>query len=255
MSLREFNLQDLIPAVEAQSADTSAQPTFGTLEIGGGNTNQATVTLTADSTSTAVGNTLSVDVTINTGEFTISEYRIIINFDQTKLSVVDANPNQAGNQIEFLDSVFDLAPNGNSVDSGKITLIAKTPSGNAFSVNRAVAKIKFQGQNLGTTTIEPVSGIQGTQLINENGIAIPATLNSVTVVVSNTATTPTVTITPTTTSTSTSSVTSIPPVIDPDDDLPATGILDGNILPVVIGTILIILGVNLSRQRKRRDVI
>lgn len=240
--------------MDAQSANSTAQPTFGILDGGSTPTTLATVTLTASSTAINIGDTFTVDVQINTGNFLINEYRLVLNFDAARLSVVDSEPNVAGNQIEFLDSIFDVESGGNSVTAGKINLTASTPSGNALQVNRTVARIKFQAQSLGTTTITPASGVQGTQLINQNGIALATTLNSVTVVLrqgQNTTVTTTTTTNNTTTSSgsNTSTTTSNP---GGGGNLPDTGIGDSNPLILIMGAMLVILGINLSRQRKRQ---
>jgi hypothetical protein len=250
MDIFEFDISELIPKVSAQPTDTAAQPTFGTLDISGGGTSIASVSLTADSTAVAVGQTFEVDIDIATGSFTVKEYRIVIDFDTTRLSVVDADTTTSGTQIDFLDTVFAVDPGNNFVSaSGRITLVAQTPSSNALQINRTVARITFQVQDTGTTTIEPVSGIEGTQLINENGIAIASSLNSLTVSASaqssTTSSSATTGSTSSAASSSSQSVTTIPETALGDDIL--------SISPLLIGLLLLWLGVSLRRERQKTN--
>lgn len=255
MNLRRIDLSQLIPTVNAQVADALAQPTFGVLNIGGGSVTQSAVNLTSNSTAVAVGETFSVDIEISTGNFTINEYRLVISYDTTKLSVIDSDPGTTGTQITPLDTVFSVGSGDNFVTpGGRINLIAKTPSGNALRVNRKVARITFQAQTTGDIRIEPLSGVDGTQLINENGIAIASTLNSLTLNASSQATTssPTSTSTTSTVASSESSTTTSP--ANAGGQLPNTAIGDDllAIAPFLIGSILIALGVSLRRELKKQ---
>lgn len=248
MDLIRLALEDLIPVVEAQGADTSAQPTFGTLTVGGGTSTSATVTLTSDSTNVKVGDTFTVQMEVATGNFSINEYRLVVNFDPAKLRVVDAQSNNPGTQIELTDTIFQVSGNNNNVSAaGLINLIASTPSGNALQVNRNVARITFQAQSTGVAVIQPVSGIDGTQLINENGIAIASTLNSLTINLSQTGSTTSAATSSTSSSISTSNSTSSAG----GGQLPQTGIAEDVVAawPVAIGVLLVMIGYNLRRNR------
>lgn len=262
MDFLEFDLNNLIPKVSAQTTtDGQLQPTFGPLPVGSGPSTTASVTLTADKTAVNVGETFEVDIEINTGTFTINEYRLIIDFNPSRLTVQDAAPGQDGTQIEFLDTVFTVDNNQNSVSStGRITLVAKTPSGNALQVNRAVATIQFQAQSTGTTTIDTVEGSIGTQLINQNGVAIASSSNSLTITASTGSTPPTPppgTNPPTPPPTNPPPVTPppvTPPPVTPPPVLPDTAVTDGLIamIPILIGIAFVSLGLILTRSRKKQ---
>lgn len=257
MNLSELDL-NLIPRVSATGGDANLQPTFGTLTgvVLPGTT--ASIALTASSTSVGVGSQFSVDVEIKTGSFTINEYRIVVDFDPTKLQVVDAEPNTPGTQVSFLDTVFQVSGGSNSTSAaGRITLIAKTPSGNALQVNRKVAKITFQAQNMGTSNVQTATGATGSQLINGNGVAIANTVNNLTINIgvqssTSTATTNTTSRPSSSTTANTNTTTSsggggvIPDTALPDDIVA--------VLTVLIGLGLITLGVKLRRSRKDYDL-
>lgn len=259
MQLRQLDL-NLFPKVYAQTLDANAQPTFGPLEISTGTGTQASVSLTASSTSVQVGRTIDVDIEIKTGAFTIKEYRLIIEYDLNKLQVVDDQPTVAGTQIKFLDTVFTVDAGNNTVtnsgSTGKITLIARTPTGNALQVNRKVAQIKFQAQSTGNTTVTAVTGVSGTQLINQNGVGIPNTPNNLSLsVVANTGTSTSgaissspATSTAATAGTSTGGSTGV-------GQIPDTAIGDDlvTLLPFIVGVMLVALGTMLSRHRNAQN--
>jgi hypothetical protein len=253
MDFRELDL-NLIPKALAQTLDANAQPTFGLLNLGNNTGATASVTLTASSTTVGVGGTVDVDVSISTGAFTINEYHIVIDFTTTKLQVVDAEPSITGTQIKFLDTVFTTQNGSNTVSpTGRITLIAKTPTGNALQVNRKVATIKFQAQSTGTTIVQSVTGASGMQLINENGVAIASSTNNVTLAI-NTQSQSSASIPGSTSSQSTTTVTSSSPSSRGGGTIPDTGLAEdlSAFLPVLIGAVLIVLGVTLRRQRPNK---
>jgi len=251
------NLLDLFPIVKAQTIDAAAQPTFGSIDIGGGSTVTASMLLRSDKTSVAVGDKFNVTVEIKTNTVTINEYRIIIDFDPTKLQVVDQDPSTAGTQIKLLDTIFTVADpeTDNTVSqNGRITLIAKVSSGNAFAVNRDVAQIQFQAQAVGSPTVKIVSDATGSRLIRETGVGVSFTPNQLTVAVTTatgsgatTGSTPPPVAQTTTTTGGTTGVTTIP----------QTGVADnlGSAVTVIAAAILIITGVKLSSEkRKNREI-
>lgn len=251
MDFKEFQL-NLIPKAYAQTLDANAQPTFGVLNLGTNTGATASVSLTASNTSVAVGNTVDVDVEIKTGAFTINEYHIVIDFVTTKLQVVDADSTTAGTQIQFLDSVFSTEDGSNTVSpTGRITLIAKTPTGNALQVNRKVATIKFQAQSTGTTTVKSISGASGMQLINENGVAIANSLNDVTLAVTTQAQSSS-SLPGGTSSSSTVSIGSTSSA--GGGSIPDTGLAEDitALFPVAAGVLLVGLGVALRKHRPKQ---
>lgn len=252
MDTSAFNIFDLvIPKVEAQSYDGISQPTYGLLDIADAE-NQAELNFSTDSLTPGVGETFTVDVEIATKDFTINEYQVVVDFDTTKLSVLDVEPDTAGTQIEFLDLVFVAEVGDNNVQDGRITLIARTPSGSALSVNRAVARITFQSQEQGVTVIEPVSTFEGTKLINQNGVVIDASLNSLTLNIGS-AKTSSSSKTSSKTSTINSATSSATSSATPPEQIPNTGIFDEGlaIIPVVLGLLLVLVGARLQIEAKK----
>lgn len=252
MDFSEFDINKFISKVSAQSLDGLLQPTFGDLDLGDDTGVLSSISLTADSTSIGVGETFTVDVELKTNDVEIKEFHIIIDYDTSKLSVIDDQPTTGGTQIEFLDTVFEVEDGDNLVDTstGRITLIAKTATSTAYQVNRDVARIKFQSQKIGTSVIEPVSGTSGSQLINENDVAVAVTLNSITISAS-TETSSSSSSSSSSTSSSSSSSSSSGGV----DEIPDTGLAEDIAanMPFLIGLLLIALGVMLRRARKDRE--
>ena len=183
------SLQELIiPKVNAQS-DTVAQPTFGTIDVGGDSVGvSSTVLVSSDKTSVNVGDTVTLRVEVNTKEIAINEYRIILDFDPARFTVLDQNPDVSGTQVTLLDTIFEVQnpQNENVVQNGRLTLVAKTESGNSFTVNRDVAEIKLQAQSVGSSIIKIVEGSSGTQLIRQTGFGVSFTTNEVTVGITTT---------------------------------------------------------------------
>jgi len=176
-------LLQIFPKLHAQETDAVAQPTFGTINISGGGTQNASVLLKSDKTSVAVGERFKVRVEIKTNTITVNEFRIVVDFDPTKLQVVDQDTNTVGTQVKNLDTIFLVSDQSqdNTVSSvGRVRFVGKTASGNAFSVNRDVIEIEFQAQATGSSPIRIVTGSTGTQLVRQSGIGVSYTSNEVT---------------------------------------------------------------------------
>lgn len=180
-------LKDLIiQSVSAQEVDAVAQPTFGTITIRGGSQARATVLVSSDKSSVAVGQRFTVKVAINTGTNQISSYNITIDFDPSKLQVVDSNTSLAGTQVKKTDQVFQFQneEQNNRVDSsGKIIINAFVQ--NPVSINTEVIEFEMQAQQAGPTTIKISEGSGGTQLTRQSGNALSYTINEVTIQVSS----------------------------------------------------------------------
>ncbi|MFS8130978.1 MAG: hypothetical protein ACMG57_03290 [Candidatus Dojkabacteria bacterium] len=250
---------DLFPIVKAQTVDASAQPTFGSIDVGGGSTVTASMLLSSDKTAVDIGEKFTVTVEIKTNTVTINEYRIVIDFDSTKLQVLDQDPSTPGIQIKLLDTIFvvENQETDNTVSqNGRITLIAKVDSGNPFTVNKNVAEIQFQAQAAGSPTIKIFKDASGSRLIRQSGVGVDFTPNGLTVQV-KTATgagtttgsnpPPTNQTTTTTTTGGTTTTTTIP----------KTGVADdlGTALTVLAAAILIITGIKLSSEKKKKGEI
>ena len=251
------NILDLlIPVVNAQTLDSVSQPTFGPIEVGTQNGVVSTVLLSSTSTATQVGQKFKVTVEIKTNAQLITEYQIVIDFDSSKLSVVDQDTTVQGTQIKLLDQVFTISnPQVNNIVSstGRVFLVANIPSGTPISVNRNVAEIEFQAQQIGAASIKIVQGSTGTRLTRSNGTTLTYTPNELSVQISatqsnnNNQNTGNQNTGNTGVDTNTGNATQVPVVI------PNTGIEDfQSLIPVLIGILLIVLGVMLSKTSTKK---
>ncbi len=178
MDLLDFLIQD----VSAQS-DATSQPTFGRIDVGGsdGGTSSS-VLISSDKTSMKVGETATLRVEIKTSDVSINEYRVVVEFDPQKFTALDQDESIPGTQIKLLDTIFAVEEDtDNSVSSGKMVLVAKTQSGNSFTVNRDVLEIKLQAQSTGSSIIKIVEGSSGTQLVRQTGFGLTFSTNEVTI--------------------------------------------------------------------------
>lgn len=251
------NLINLFPIVKAQTIDAAAQPTFGSIDVGGGSTVTASMLLRSDKTSVDIGEKFIVTVEIKTNTVTINEYRIVIDFDSTKLQVVDQDPTVAGTQIKLLDTIFTVEnpETDNTVSqNGRITLVAKVDSGNPFAVNRDVAQIEFQAQAAGSPTIKIFQDANGSRLIRQSGVGVSYTPNQLTVLVKTATSAGTTTgsnpppISQTTTTTGGTTVGTTIPITGVADDI-------GSLVTVIGAAILIITGIKLnSEKRKNKEI-
>ncbi len=181
------NLIDiLIPKVSAQ-ADSIAQPTFGPIEGGGSSTVNASVLLSSTKTSVANGERFKVRIEIKTNQIQISEYRIVVDFDPSKLQAIDADNTVTGIQATKLDTVFSIPDpsTDNQIDSvGRFRYRAIAPSGQTLAVNTNVVEIEFQSQSPGTTPIKVITDINGTQLVRTAGVGLQYNSNELTIQIS-----------------------------------------------------------------------
>lgn len=175
-----MNILKIIPQVSAQS-DAIAQPTFGNINIGDGQTLAAQVLLSTSTSSVEVGKKFTVKVEVKTNDITINSYNIVVQYDPSILSVVDENSEVSGTQVKLLDTIFttNSEPEDNYVDivDGEINVKAGITEGSGLTVNRNVVEITFQTQSVGNTTIKIKEGANGTQLIRPSGQTIQYTSN------------------------------------------------------------------------------
>ena len=251
-------LLNIFPKVYAQEANSDAisQPTFGTINISQGGSQSSTILLKSTSTATKVGERFKVRVEVKTNNIPVSEYKVVIDFDPTKLQVVDQDSTVTGNQIKNLDTIFlPTNPQTDNIVSatGRITFKGQTTDGNALSINREVLEIEFQTQAVGSSPIKIATGSTGSQLIRQNGSGISYTGNEVTLQISpattgNGTTTPTVPanpITPTSQGSTGSGNKSLP------DTAFEGGVSD--FLIVGLSVMVIITGLAMSISRRKRD--
>jgi hypothetical protein len=257
------NFLDLIiPTVAAQSADAVAQPTFGSLDGVSTPGALSTVLVSLDKTSAGIGDIITAQIEIKTNDIAISEYRIALDYDATKLTALDQDVTVAGTQSNLLDTIF-LTPdpeNQNKViisgDIGRIFLKAtvQTP-GSAFQVNRKVLEVKFQAQATGDVKLKIAQGVDATQLIKSDGSTVSFTPNEVTLSIlnavsssssSDSSESSSSTISSISSSSSFSSLGPIVPV------LPDTALGDGfgAILMLILAVLLIGTGISLKNGEK-----
>jgi len=260
---------NIIPLVQAQTADAIAQPTFGVIQAGGGSTATASVLLTSSATTVNEQDSFAVQVRINTNGIGISEYRLSISYDPTFLSIIDSDTTTPGVQIEFNDPVFQISdPSKNNLasTSGTIILDAKNPSGNTDIPrnNVLVATIHFQAFKAGQDIINVVNtGQNSTQLITLSGTTLDYSQNYITTIIQqgtasssiNNSSTSSTIVNVSSNSSISSQVFSSTPANPPK--IPNTGIVDnpGTLITFVIGSLLIIFGILLTRDGNKEKRI
>lgn len=249
-------LKRLVPVV---SADTIAQPTFGTLNITPTDTESGTrVDLESDQNSVKIGDNITLKVFLQTGpDVSISEFRLVIEFDQNILSVVDQDLSTLGAQIKSTNPNFVVEdPSTDNLASlGRARLIAKLSGGGdtALSAKTEVAEITFNAQSIANTSVKISTGSTGTQLKTSAGRLIGFTTSEKQISIVNEVV---VTITPSVTTTETST-----PLVTPTlSNIPTLGVstipetainFSGNFLITLFaGTALLIIGITLIPRNK-----
>lgn len=234
-----------------QTIDAISQPTFGNINISGGTNQTSSILLNSTSTSATIGQRFKVRIEVKTGTVSINEYKLVIEFDTTRLQVIDQDSTVTGNQVRNLDTIFTV-PNpqtDNTVSSaGRITVLAR--ASNPSSLNREVIEIEFQAQTTGNAPIRVITGSQGSQLLRSNGSSVPFTSNQVTITLSSanvSGNTGTGTVSAPTTTTSTSNLGT--------GSLPTTSIGEsGGVIGSILGILIIIIGATiLSKQKNNKD--
>lgn len=140
------------------AADTSlvSEPSFpytGAYEGGTGTAQDdktAIMDLTVQSGDIKIGETVKIDVTINTSAMNIKEYRIKLLFPKNLVQVQDSS-SASGIQVNFLESSFTKSQNIVNNVNGTIELKATTTQ--ATTVNRKVAEISVKGISAGSVQI------------------------------------------------------------------------------------------------------
>ena len=246
-------IEVIIPKTKAQSVDATAQPTFGQLEIINGGTTGARVIINSEKTSVNVGDKFTVTVRIETKAIEINMYKVVLDFDPGLFSVIDNDINVNGTQVKLLDTLFlpqtPETDNSVSLSTGRITVLAKTQSGNGFTANKDVIAIEFQSQKVGSGKISVVQGTTGTQLVRPNGSPITFTVNEITVS-STVKTTPNDNNQNNQNNNQNNQQTN-----NPINVIPNTAIGDNivSLIPITFGTICIILGAKLFTGKKNKQ--
>lgn len=241
-----------ISKVEAQTLDALSQPTFGTIDTGPGTGTNASILVSSSVTAANISDTFKVRINIKTNSTAINQYKLIVQYDPAKLTVVDKNTQASGVQINLLDTIFQTAnaATDNIATNGTITLTAKTASGTAFSVNRDVAEIEFQAQTAGTAEIKIVEGATGSALVRSNNSTIQYTSNFVRVEVSSTGQDPQ----PQPTDPNPQPTDPTPTQPSTGGEIPDTAIGDGldKVFGIGFGIVLLIMGINLAIGNKNK---
>jgi len=244
------NILEIFSKSFAQVIDATAQPTWGSITTSNITTQNASITLAASKTNLLVGETTKVSIEIKTNTNQINEYRIFLSFDPNRLKVIDKDPNTPGTQIQLLDQLYTVtnAATDNLVTGGEIKLIAKTPSGNAFQVNRVVAEVEFQAQSNGTTTVQVVQGSGKSSLVRANGTTLNFSVNSQILTISTEQNQNN------NLNNNQSSNRNIEQIPIPDVTIPDTSIsLDAasNISIILLGVLFIATGISLRKDKKK----
>lgn len=256
-------LKRLVPVV---SADTLAQPTFGTLNVTPIDTVTGTrVDLESETTSVKVGDNITIKVFIQTGpSIGISQYRLVVEYDQNILSVIDQDTATLGTQIKNTNPNFIVAniSTDNLTSNGRSRLVASISGGidTELSSKTEVAEITFNAQSIANTVVKIATGSTGTQLKTSAGRLIGYTSSEKQISVVNEIITPspteTPTITPTATIFPTPVITSTPTITSGVyvSTIPATAItLDSVFLfPFILGTVLVVLGLSIIPKSFRK---
>lgn len=176
-------IEFLVPKVFAQTSDAISQPTFGEVIAGTGTTTTSSVLLNWDNPTVRVGDKFKVRVEIRTGDFKVSEYKIVVSYNKDFLSVVDKDPSAPGTQVTLLDSLLTVAnaSTDNIASEGRIEVTAKAASGTDYQINKEVVEIEFQAQAVGQTKVQVATAVDGTRLTRLNGQPIAFNVNEVNV--------------------------------------------------------------------------
>jgi hypothetical protein len=245
---------EIFPIAHAQNISAIAQPTWGVISSSPQSNQNSSITLSSNSNNTTVGATFKVSIEIKTNNNQINEYRLFIKFDSSKLKVIDQDPSTPGTQIKLLDQLFTIQNPSvdNIVSNDEIKLVAKTPSGSAFQVNRVVAEIEFQSQATGSTTIDILQGSGKTSLIRANGTTLNFSKNSQIITVTSQQQNNFQNNNQNNNQNNTNNNTNNTNVIPPPANIPNTSV-DGGMLTytfILIGVTLIFIGLKLNKEGK-----
>lgn len=193
---------------------------------------QVVVRLSADSSTVAVGGTVTADLSIESNAEEIQEYTVTIIFDPAVLEVVDSDTVQSGIQISFLDTFANEQTNTADNTTGTITLQASI-SGAAQTINKGIGAITFRAKTTGASVVS-INKAQSS-VTNDQGTDVLETTTSINLTVSGQAVT--------TTTTQTTTI----------DGLPPSGIFNtlATLFSVLSGFLLLFVGMRTIIDKKR----
>jgi|GEM_PF-3847955 len=175
--------QSIFGAVQAQSAQAVAQPTFvtdidfsqfiGTPRPTTAATPITSVTPTPATTATPssstlpcvtlivtspnvvnVGGEIPVEIRINSAGQKLKSFNLKFTFQSTVVQVMDGNTGLAGTQLTYLDSDFAATKNEATISPGVINLRGEAST--AKALDKSVATFKFRVVTNGTTEVQLV---------------------------------------------------------------------------------------------------
>lgn len=177
----------LIPTVNAQSADTFAQPTFGPVEGGSGGTSAGSIFVSTNKTDIDIGETFEVTVSVNSNNIPVNAIQIVVDFNPALLTVLDSNNTAQGTQVTIVDQVFDTvdpAVDNIVTEDGQIRVVLTTPS--AVTVDGDIIRFTMQSQSSGSATIVVNESSDGSVLQQSDGSDLAYTSNQNTIDISTT---------------------------------------------------------------------
>lgn len=250
-------LTTLIKPVTAQTkADAVAQPTFFTDidfsnsgDNGGnggnnGNNTQASgsISILTDSSSFPVGGEFSLNIKVAAGDTEVASYTVKLEYNSQIFSVVDADAEVSGTQVEFLDTTFNEVTNEVNTTTG--TILIKGEIGTPVTIDKVVAKVKFKSQQPGAAEIKVVKA--ESSIVDDTSANILETANGLSINVGQTIGQPSQIIDDPLTPVSS-------PISDvkklPDSNLPFAGILY-----MALGIALIAIGIQAKRLTGQRQL-
>lgn len=174
--------------MEQEGYDTTAAPSY---PYNGGNYPKeppvenpsggykGAINIKASTTSIQQGDTLSVDVVVNSDGASISDITIKIKFDSNVIEALDADPTTVGAQVQITDENFLEISNEVDNLSGEITLSLTSITGEP--VNGKIALVEFEGVKTGTVSITVSQGDSG--IITSDGDDILTSIQGATITV------------------------------------------------------------------------
>lgn len=176
----------LIPTVNAQS-DTFVQPTFGPISGGSGGTTTGSIFLSVDKTDIDIGETFTLTVSVNSNDIPINAIQIVVDFDPSLLTAIDADSSIIGTQAEIVDPVFAVNEpelNNTVSQNGRMTVLLTSSS--AVTVDGDIVQIQMQSQASGSAVISVNESLEGSVLQQSDGSTLAFTTNQNTVDISTT---------------------------------------------------------------------
>lgn len=140
------------------------------------------ISLVADQTTMNVGDTVLIQVVIDTDLQPISSYTIQLLYSPEFLEVLDLDDSTDVVETDFLDTFFDPLINEVSQAQGIITIQAENPAGSNSITDRVVAEFEVEALKAGFADI--TFGEENTALTTANSEDILQTTNSVDLVIS-----------------------------------------------------------------------